>query len=87
MPGDKSARGQIKDQAAIHLFVEVEVEVVEGFERVTELGLLAPAFQHPVGAAGQFIRHQTGDQIQGGHGFGLGLAQTSFQDGGHASQT
>src|SRR5208337_221080 len=34
MPGDKSTRSQIKDQAAIHLFVEVEIEVVEGPERV-----------------------------------------------------
>jgi len=73
MPGDEGTGGQLKDQAAIHLLVEGEIEVVESLERVAERGLLAPAFQHAVGAAGEFIGDQAGDQIQGGHRFGLGL--------------
>jgi hypothetical protein len=61
MPGDEGAGGQLEDQTAIHLFVEVEVEVVEGPERVAELGLFAPALQHAVGAAGEFIGDQAGE--------------------------
>ena len=87
MVGDKGAGGQLKDQAAIHLFVEVEIEVVEGPERVAELGLFAPAFQHAIGAAGEFVGDQAGDQIQGSHGFGLGLTQTGLQYRRHPSQT
>lgn len=86
MPGDKGAGGQLKDQAAIHLLVEGEIEVVEGPERIAELGLLAPALQHAVGATGEFIGDQAGDQVQGSHGFGLGLTQAGFQHRGHASQ-
>ena len=40
MAGDKSAGGQIEDQAAIHLLIEGEVEVIEGLLGVAELGLL-----------------------------------------------
>ena len=41
--GDEGAGGQIEDQAAIHLGIEGEVEVVEGLLRVAELGLLFAA--------------------------------------------
>jgi hypothetical protein len=44
--GDHAAKGgQIEDQTAIHLGIEGEVEVVEGFLRIAKPGLLAPAFQ------------------------------------------
>jgi hypothetical protein len=49
--------------------------------------LLAPAFEQSVAAAGEFIRHQAGDQIDRHHGFGLGLAQPSFQHSGHAAES
>jgi len=44
--------------SAIHLFVEVEVEVVEGLLRVAELGLLFPPLQQALAAASQFVRDQ-----------------------------
>jgi hypothetical protein len=65
VPGDEGPGSQIKDQAAIHLFVEVEIEVVEGLERIAELGLLASPLQQAFGAAREFVGDQTGDQILG----------------------
>ena len=55
MFGDKVGCGQIEDQRAIEFFVEGEVEVVQGFLRVAELGLFLAAFEQAVGSAGEFI--------------------------------
>src|SRR5208283_99294 len=52
MAGNEGAGSQIKDQAAIHLLVEVEVEVVEGLLGVTELRLLAAPFQQALTTPG-----------------------------------
>ena len=49
---NEGAGGQIEDQAAIHLRVEGEVEVVQGSVRVAKAGLLcaaAPAAGHCAG--------------------------------------
>src|SRR5438034_11540901 len=40
--GKERARGQVKDQAAIHLRIEGEVEVVQRLVHVAERGLFAP---------------------------------------------
>jgi hypothetical protein len=45
MAGNEGAGSQIEDKAAIHLLVEVEVEVVERLLRIAKLRLLAPALQ------------------------------------------
>src|SRR6266704_950050 len=45
MASDKSSGGEVEDQATIHLLVEVEVEVIEGFLRVAKLGLFFPSLQ------------------------------------------
>src|SRR5437764_10131466 len=42
---DEGAGGQIENQAAVHFGIEGEVKAVQGFVGITELGLLAPAFQ------------------------------------------
>ena len=42
---DERASGKIEDQAAIHLLVEGEVEVVEGLLGIAELGLLCSPLQ------------------------------------------
>ena len=85
-PIDEGAGGEIEDQAAIHLGVEGEVEVVERLVGVAEAGLLAAAFQQAVGAAGEFVGDQSREQIDGSHRFGLRLPQAGFQHGGHAAQ-
>jgi len=48
----KAPLSQIEDEAAIHLLVEVEVEVVQGLLGVTELRLLAPALQQALTSSG-----------------------------------
>jgi hypothetical protein len=73
MSGDEGGRGQIEDETAIDLFVEVEVEVLQGPLRVAKLGLFAPALQKPPTSTGEFIGYQAGDQIDRRHRFGLSL--------------
>lgn len=87
MLGDEGTGGQVEDQAAIHLRVEVEVEIVEGFLRIAKLSLFAPAVQQSLAAAVEFVRDQAGDQIDGGHGFGLSLMQARLQHRGHAAES
>jgi hypothetical protein len=75
---DERASGQIEDQAAIHLLIESEVEVVEGFLGVAELGLLFPPLQQALATQGEFVGDQAGEQVNGGKRFGLGLTQTGL---------
>jgi len=84
--GDEGAGGEIEDQAAIHLLVEGEVEVVEGLLGVAELGLLFPPLQQALATQGEFVGDQAGEQVDGGERFGLRLTQTSLQRGGHPAQ-
>ena len=62
---DEGAGGQIENQAAVHFGIEGEVKAVQGFVGITELSLLAPAFQQPVTTAGQLIADQARDQVDG----------------------
>src|SRR3974390_3111889 len=86
MATDEGASGQIEDQAAVHLLVEVEVEVVEGLLRVAKLGLLFSSLQQPFAATCQFVGDQAGEEVDWGHGLGLGLAETGFEHGGDHAQ-
>ena len=86
MARDEGAGGEIEDQTAIHLLVESEVEVVEGLLGVAELGLLFPTLQQALATQGEFVGDQAREQIDGGERFGLGLAQTGLQHGGHSAQ-
>jgi hypothetical protein len=83
---DESASSQVVDQTAIHLGIEVEVEVIERLLRIPEGGLLAPPFQQAVAAPAQLVGDQARDQIDRRHGFALGLAQSRFQHGGDAAE-
>ena len=87
VPGDEGAGGEIEDQAAIHLLVEGEVEVVEGLLRSRgTAACFVPPLQQAVAAPGEFVGDQAGDQVDGGHRFGLRLAQSGLEHGGHAAQ-
>ena len=85
-PVDEATGRQIEDQTAIHLRVEIEVELVQGLVRVAELGLFAPAVEQPFAPPAQLVADQTRDQIDRRHGFALGLAQSGFQHGGYAAE-
>jgi hypothetical protein len=82
----KGAGGQVKDQTAVHLRVEGEVEVIQRSLRIAECGLLAPSFQQAITAPGQLVADQTRDQIDRRHGFSLSLPQSCFQHSGHAAE-
>ena len=69
MTSDERRGGQFEDQAAIHLFVEVEIEVIEGHLRIAKLRLLPPSLQQSVAATSQFVGYQTGEEVDGGPRF------------------
>ena len=66
--------------------LKAEVEVIERPVGIAKAGLFAAAFEQTVGAAREFVGNQTGDQVDGRHGFGLSLAQAGFEHRGHAAQ-
>jgi len=73
-------------QTAIHLGIEGEVEVVQCLVGVAECSLFAPPLQKALTAPGQFVGDQGRNEVDGRHGFGLGLVQPGFQHGGHAAK-
>src|SRR5260370_33385482 len=85
MASDEGAGGQVEDQTAIHLLIEVEVEVVEAPLGVAKLGLLCPALEQAIAATREFVGDQAGEKVDGGHCLGLSLGETGFQYGGKAS--
>jgi hypothetical protein len=48
MASDEGTSGEIEHQAAIHLAVEVEVEVIESFLRISERGLFYSSLQQAI---------------------------------------
>src|SRR5436305_310677 len=83
---DEAAGRQIENQAAVHLGIEGEIEIVECPAGVAEAGLFAPALQQSVAASRQFVRYEARDQVNRRHRFSLRLVQARFQHGGHASE-
>ena len=55
---DEGAGGKVEHQTAIHLRIEVEVEVVERLLRIAEGGLFAPPLQQAVAAPRQLVGDQ-----------------------------
>lgn len=46
---------QIEDEIAVHLRVELEIQVVQPLVGTAEAGLFLAALQHPLTAAGDFV--------------------------------
>ena len=84
--GDEARGGELVDERAIHLLVEIEVEGVERAVGVAEARQLVAALEQPVLSALEFVGDERGDEIDGRHLFGLRLAQAGFEDGGHAGE-
>jgi hypothetical protein len=84
VPGDEAAGGEFKDQPAIHLLVEVEIERVQGLPVVAEAGLRDAALEEPVLAAQELVLDERGEEVDGGQRRGLGLEQPRLEPGGHA---
>ncbi len=83
---DEAGGGELVDEGAVHLLVEVEVEAVEGPVGVAEAGLLRAAGEEPVLSAQQLVGDERGDEVDGGELLGLGLTQACLEDVGHAGE-
>ena len=83
---DPGGSSQVEDQTAIHLWIELEVEVVELLVCVAELRLLVAPLQQPPAATGELVGDQDGDQVDGGHVLRLSLQKAGFHHCGHAAQ-
>jgi len=46
--GDEAAGGELEDEGAVPLLVEVEIEGVQGLAGIAEAGVLDPALEQPV---------------------------------------
>jgi hypothetical protein len=75
MPADEGICSQVEDQTAIHLLVKVKIKVIQRLLRIANLRLLATSLQQSFATAGEFVRYQTGDQIDGRPRFGLLVAE------------
>jgi hypothetical protein len=60
---DEGTGSEIEHQAAIHLAVEVEVEVIESFLSVSELGLFFSSLQQSLATAREFVGDEAGEEI------------------------
>src|SRR5262249_50880472 len=56
MLGDPVAGGQLEDEGAVHLPVEIEVEGVQALAGVAEAGERDPALEEPILPAGRSVR-------------------------------
>jgi hypothetical protein len=84
---DEGTGSQIEHQAAIHFSVEVEVEVIESFVRVAELGLFFSSLQQSLATTSEFVGDEAGEEVDRGHGFGLSLVKPGFEHGGDSAQS
>src|SRR5262249_9421466 len=80
---DEAAGGELEDEGAVHLLVEVEIEGVEGLARVAEAGLLKPALEEPVLTLEQLVLDQGRQEVDRGQLLRLGLEEAAFEAGGH----
>src|SRR5215471_18424363 len=83
---DEAAGGEIEHQAAVELWVELKIEVVERLVGIAEAGLFAATLQQPARPFGELVVDQSRQQIDGSHRLSLRLMQTRFQNGGHAPE-
>jgi len=83
----KATGSEIEHQTAIHLAVEVEIEGIESLLRVSEFGLFFSSLQQSLATPSEFVGDEAGEEIDRGHGFGLSLAQASFEHGGDSAQS
>jgi hypothetical protein len=83
---DEAGRGELVDQRAVHLLVEIEIEGVEGAIRIAEASLLNPTRDQPVLPARQLVADEGGHEIDGRLPLGVGLTQAGIERGGHARE-
>jgi len=80
---DEPGGGQVVDERAIHLLVEIEIKGVERAIRIAEARQFVAPIEQTVLSALQFVGDEGGDEINWCH-LRLRLAQTGVEDGRHA---
>ena len=75
----KRAGGELVDERAIHLLVEIEIEAVERAIGIAKARLLVPPLEQPVLSALEFVADERGDEIERRESFGLRLAERGFR--------
>ena len=80
------AVARLEDEIAVHLGVELEVEVIQALVRVAETCLFLAPLEQPLAAAVDFVRDQRGEHVDGRHVLCLRLKQARFQHGHHTAQ-
>ena len=53
--GNEASGGELVDERAVHLLVEVKIKGVEPALRVTEARELVPAFEEPILTPAEFV--------------------------------
>src|SRR5207302_423036 len=72
---DELACGELEDEAAVHLLVEVEIECIEGLVGLAKLSVLDAAPEQPIATDGELVGDECGEEVDRSH-----LAALSFED-------
>ena len=83
---DEAGGGELVDQRAVHLLVEVEIEGVERAVGVAKARLLEAPVEEAILAAQQLVADERGDEVERRLALGLRLAEPRFEDVGHAGE-
>jgi hypothetical protein len=84
MLGDPARGGELEDEGAVHLLVEVEVERVQALVAVAEAGLLEAPGEEAILPADEFVLYEAGEEIDRGQLLGLRFEEPSFETRTHA---
>ena len=83
---DEAGRGQVVDERAVHLLVEIEIEGVERAIGIAKARLLDTPRDQPVLPAQQLVADERRDEIDGRLPFGLRLTQARVERRRHAGE-
>jgi hypothetical protein len=83
---DELAGGELEEEAAIHLLVEIEVEGVEGLVGLAKPGLLDAALEEPIGADGELVADEGREKVDGRHPGGLRFEDSGLEGVSHAAE-
>src|SRR5687767_7622196 len=84
---DEAGGGELVDERAIHLLIEIKVKRVERALRVAKARELVAPLEQTVLPPAEFVRDEGGDEIDRRHLFSLRLSQPRLQDCRHPGET
>jgi hypothetical protein len=77
MLGNPARGGELEDEGAVHLLVELEVEAVQALADVAEAGLLEATIEQAILAADEFVLDEAGEETDGGQLLGLSFEEAA----------